>query len=86
MPFLSYLSFCSEGGEWSDSSKFALCTIAIQLTYPIGLMMMAGIAYLIRDWRILQLVLFCPLVLVVGIFYWSVASRTTFNTYTYFSL
>ncbi|XP_062235044.1 solute carrier family 22 member 13-like [Platichthys flesus] len=58
------------GGEWSDSSKFALCTIICHSTFPLGLMMMSGIAYLIRDWRILQLVLFCPLVLVLGIFYW----------------
>ncbi|CAB1422556.1 unnamed protein product [Pleuronectes platessa] len=61
------LQFC---GEWSDSSKFALCTVINQSTVPLGLMMMSGIAYLIRDWRILQLVLFCPLVLVLGIFYW----------------
>ncbi|CAB1440295.1 unnamed protein product [Pleuronectes platessa] len=58
------------GGEWSDSSKFALCTIAAHSTFPLGLMIMSGIAYLIRDWRILQLVLFCPLVLVLGLFYW----------------
>ncbi|XP_034001883.1 solute carrier family 22 member 13-like [Trematomus bernacchii] len=58
------------GGEWSDSSKFALCTIICHSSYSLGLMMLSGIAYLIRDWRILQLVLFCPLVLVLGIFYW----------------
>ena len=80
MPFLSHLSFCSEGGEWSDSSKFALCTVAAHSTFPLGLMIMSGIAYLIRDWRILQLVLFCPLVLVLGLFYWSVASHATFIT------
>ncbi|XP_047193884.1 solute carrier family 22 member 13-like [Hippoglossus stenolepis] len=58
------------GGEWSDSSKFALCTIICHTSFPLGLMMMSGVAYLIRNWRILQLVLFCPLVLVLGIFYW----------------
>ncbi|KAI9521974.1 hypothetical protein NQZ68_040884 [Dissostichus eleginoides] len=58
------------GGEWSDSSKFALCTIICHSSFPLGLMMLSGIAYLIRDWRILQLVLFSPLVLVLGIFYW----------------
>ncbi|KAM8881613.1 solute carrier family 22 member 13-like [Synchiropus picturatus] len=58
------------GGEWSESSKFALCTTISHSFYPLGLMMMAGIAYLIRDWRILHLVLFSPLVLVLGIFYW----------------
>ncbi|CAB1440294.1 unnamed protein product [Pleuronectes platessa] len=63
-------AFVIEGGEWSDSSKFALCTVVAQSTFPLGLMIMSGIAYLIRDWRILQLVLFWPLVLVLGLFYW----------------
>uniref|UniRef100_A0A4W6D8S3 Solute carrier family 22 member 13b n=2 Tax=Lates TaxID=8186 RepID=A0A4W6D8S3_LATCA len=58
------------GGEWSDSSKFALCTIICHSFFPLGLMILSGIAYLIRNWRILQLVLFSPLVLVLGIFYW----------------
>ncbi|KAK5849633.1 hypothetical protein PBY51_013953 [Eleginops maclovinus] len=58
------------GGEWSDSSKFAFCTIMCHSTFPLGLMMLSGIAYLIRDWRVLQLVLFSPLVVVLGIFYW----------------
>lgn len=58
------------GGEWSESSKFALCTTICHLFYPLGLIVMSGIAYLIRNWRILQLVLFCPLVLLLGIFYW----------------
>ncbi|XP_033495057.2 solute carrier family 22 member 13-like [Epinephelus lanceolatus] len=58
------------GGEWSDSSKFAFCTIICHSTYPLGLMLLSGMAYLIRNWRILQLVLYCPLLLVLGIFYW----------------
>ncbi|XP_005912373.1 solute carrier family 22 member 13b [Haplochromis burtoni] len=58
------------GGEWSDSSRFALCTIICHSTFPLGLMLMSGAAYFIRNWRILQLVLFCPLILVLGIFYW----------------
>ncbi|XP_026147970.1 solute carrier family 22 member 13b isoform X4 [Mastacembelus armatus] len=58
------------GGEWSDSSKFALCTIISHSFFPLGLMMISGIAYWIRNWRLLQLVLFSPLVLVLGIFYW----------------
>ncbi|KAG7224926.1 hypothetical protein INR49_014842 [Caranx melampygus] len=58
------------GGEWSDSSKFALCTIICHSFFPLGLMMVSGIAFLVRNWRVLQLVLFSPLVLVVGILYW----------------
>ncbi|XP_053198584.1 solute carrier family 22 member 13b isoform X1 [Scomber japonicus] len=58
------------GGEWSDSSKFALCTIICHSFYPLGLMILSGAAYFIRNWRVLQWVLFSPLVLVLGIFYW----------------
>ncbi|KAL6097782.1 slc22a13 [Pungitius sinensis] len=58
------------GGEWSASSKFALCTIICHSTFPLGLMLLSGLAYLIPNWRILQLVLFSPLVVVLGIFYW----------------
>ncbi|KAM4544123.1 solute carrier family 22 member 13-like [Fundulus diaphanus] len=58
------------GGEWSDSSKFALCTIICHTFFPLGLMILSGAAFLIRNWRILQLVLFSPLILVLGIFYW----------------
>ncbi|KAF7669412.1 hypothetical protein LDENG_00203380 [Lucifuga dentata] len=58
------------GGEWSDSSKFAFCTIICHSCFPIGLMMLSGIAYCIRNWRILQLVLFSPLLLVLGMYYW----------------
>ncbi|XP_013857624.1 solute carrier family 22 member 13 [Austrofundulus limnaeus] len=58
------------GGEWSDSSKFALCTIVSHSFFPLGLMMLSGIAYLIRNWRVLQLVLFSPVIIVLGIFYW----------------
>ncbi|XP_071341208.1 solute carrier family 22 member 13-like isoform X2 [Trachinotus anak] len=58
------------GGEWSDSSKFALCTIICHSFFPLGLMLLSGVAYLVRNWRILQFVLFSPLVLVLGIFYW----------------
>ncbi|MED6265593.1 hypothetical protein CHARACLAT_027021 [Characodon lateralis] len=58
------------GGEWSDSSKFALCTIICHAFFPLGLMILSGIAFLIRNWRILQMVLFSPLIIVLGIFYW----------------
>ncbi|KAF6716701.1 Solute carrier family 22 member 13 [Oryzias melastigma] len=58
------------GGEWSDSSKFALCTIICHSFTPVGLIILSGLAYLIHNWRILQIVLFSPLVLVLPIFYW----------------
>ncbi|XP_042369470.1 solute carrier family 22 member 13-like, partial [Plectropomus leopardus] len=56
--------------EWTISSKAALSTIAVVILFPVGLMLLSGIAYLIRNWRILHLVLFSPLLLVLGILYW----------------
>ncbi|XP_058482958.1 solute carrier family 22 member 13-like [Solea solea] len=58
------------GGEWTESSKFAWCTTICHSSFAVGLMIMSGIAYLVRNWRILQLVLFSPLIIVLGIFYW----------------
>nr|CBN81997.1 Solute carrier family 22 member 13 [Dicentrarchus labrax] len=58
------------GMEWTDPSKTALCTEAIIMFFSVGLMLLSGIAYLIHNWRILQLVLLCPLVLVLGFLYW----------------
>lgn len=77
----SHLSYCFKGGEWSESSKFALCTIVCHSFFPLGLMLVSGIAYFIKNWRILQMVLFSPLVLVLGIFYWSAASLATLDIY-----
>ncbi|XP_042372689.1 solute carrier family 22 member 13-like, partial [Plectropomus leopardus] len=58
------------GVEWTDPSKAALCTNVIIMFYPVGLMLLSGIAFLIHNWRILQLVLFSPLLLVLGILFW----------------
>lgn len=46
----------------------------ILLSYPVGLMLLPGIAYFISNWRILQLVYFSPLILLVGMYYWLVSS------------
>ncbi|XP_029955598.1 solute carrier family 22 member 13-like [Salarias fasciatus] len=58
------------GGEWSDSSKFAFCTTICQTSFTFGLMLLAGLAYLIPNWRILQLVMFSPLLPVLVLYYW----------------
>ncbi|XP_077410080.1 solute carrier family 22 member 13b isoform X2 [Vanacampus margaritifer] len=58
------------GGEWCDSSKFAFCTIISHSFYPVGLMLLSGLAYFIRNWRILQLALYSPLLIVLAAFYW----------------
>lgn len=78
------MSFWSTGGEWTDSARFALCTILCHMTFPVGLMIMSGVAYLIQDWRILQLVLFCPLVVLLAVLYWSVSSQTSQSKMQYF--
>uniref|UniRef100_A0A667Z6K3 Solute carrier family 22 member 13b n=1 Tax=Myripristis murdjan TaxID=586833 RepID=A0A667Z6K3_9TELE len=58
------------GAEWTDSSRVAFCTIVVHSFFPVGLMVLSAVAYLIRDWRILQLVLFSPLLLVLVIYCW----------------
>ncbi|XP_075309214.1 solute carrier family 22 member 13-like [Odontesthes bonariensis] len=55
--------------EWTDPSKSALCTISIIGFFAIGQMLLSGIAFLIKDWRIQQLVLFSPLVIVLVTMY-----------------
>lgn len=69
---------CHTGVEWTGPSKNALCTWMIVTLFSVGLMLLSGIAYLILNWRILQLVLFSPVVLVVGFHYWSVVYLTIF--------
>ncbi|XP_032408114.1 solute carrier family 22 member 13-like [Xiphophorus hellerii] len=64
------MNTCVMAVEWTDVSKSALCTTSIISFCSIGQMLLSGIAYLTRNWRILQLVLFSPLVIILLIFYW----------------
>ncbi|XP_070784409.1 solute carrier family 22 member 13-like [Enoplosus armatus] len=64
------MNTCVMGLEWTDPSKTALCTEVIIMFFSVGLMLLSGVAYFIRNWRNLQLVLFSPLVIVLGIHYW----------------
>ncbi|KAM9337189.1 solute carrier family 22 member 13-like [Symphorus nematophorus] len=56
--------------EWTGPSKSAFSTTVVTVFFPVGLMLLSGIAYGIRNWRILQLVLFSPALLVLGVLYW----------------
>ncbi|XP_061778472.1 solute carrier family 22 member 13b [Nerophis ophidion] len=58
------------GGEWCESSKFATCTIVSHSFTAVGLMLLSGLAYLIPHWRVLQLVLYSPLLLLLILLYW----------------
>ena len=61
-----------EGAEWTGTSKRAFVTISAQIFFGVGLLVMSGVAYFIRDWRILHLVFSSPLLLVILAVYWSV--------------
>lgn len=57
--------------EWTDQSKSAFITITIIIFFSFGLMILSGVAYLIPEWRVMQLVLLSPMVLLVAFLYWS---------------
>ncbi|XP_036409921.1 solute carrier family 22 member 13-like [Megalops cyprinoides] len=57
------------GTEWCGTSKRSFFTIFSHGFFAVGLMLLSGIAYGVRDWRTLQLVLSAP-VLALGIYYW----------------
>uniref|UniRef100_A0A3B3Y2F6 Major facilitator superfamily (MFS) profile domain-containing protein n=1 Tax=Poecilia mexicana TaxID=48701 RepID=A0A3B3Y2F6_9TELE len=59
------MNTCVMGRSWTDVSKSALCTTTIIAFFSIGQMLLSGVAYLIRNWRILQLVLFSPLIVIL---------------------
>ncbi|XP_056155686.1 solute carrier family 22 member 13-like [Lampris incognitus] len=58
------------GTEWTGNSKRALFTVVPHTFYSVGLMVLSGIAYGIRNWRIMHLVLFSPIILSLCLFYW----------------
>lgn len=57
------------GVEWTGPSYAARFTTITITFFGVGLTLLSGIAYLIRDWRILQLVLFSPLLVLFAVYY-----------------
>ncbi|XP_043922210.1 solute carrier family 22 member 13-like [Protopterus annectens] len=51
--------------EWSGITQRALATIIIRSCFAIGQMILAGVAYAIRNWRMLQLAVSLPMVIFV---------------------
>lgn len=62
------------GLEWNVPSKSAFSTTSILLFYELGLILLPCLAYLVGNWRKLQVVLFSPLVVIWGLFFWSAAA------------
>ncbi|CAL8294819.1 unnamed protein product [Lota lota] len=58
------------GVEWTCISKRGFISISALAFFSVGLMLMSGVAYFVRDWRILHLVFSSPLVLVLLAVYW----------------
>ncbi|XP_067887534.1 solute carrier family 22 member 13b isoform X1 [Heterodontus francisci] len=51
------------GTEWSGISQRSFATVLSQCAFSTGQMVLAGLAYEIRNWRMLQLIISCPLVI-----------------------
>uniref|UniRef100_H3C433 Solute carrier family 22 member 13b n=1 Tax=Tetraodon nigroviridis TaxID=99883 RepID=H3C433_TETNG len=60
---------CVLAVEWTDPSKAALCTTIIILASSLSLIVLPGIAYLLPNWRIMQLVIISPVLLIFGLYY-----------------
>ncbi|XP_029698726.1 solute carrier family 22 member 13-like [Takifugu rubripes] len=56
--------------EWTNASKVALSTTLLILSGNLALIVIPGIAYLLPNWRIMQLVIISPALLLVGLYYW----------------
>ncbi|KAJ8279547.1 hypothetical protein COCON_G00066130 [Conger conger] len=57
------------GTEWCGTSKRSFCAIVSHCFFAVGQILLSGIAYGVRQWRTLQLVLSAP-VLAFATYYW----------------
>ncbi|CAL8399272.1 unnamed protein product [Arctogadus glacialis] len=58
------------GVEWTCTSKRGFVSISSLSFFSVGLIMMSGVAYFVRDWRNLHLVFSSPLILLLLAGYW----------------
>lgn len=65
----SVLFTSNAGTEWTGSKQRMLAGIITDYFFGFGYIMLAGVAYLIRDWRKLQLAISAPCFLFV-IYIW----------------
>ena len=54
---------CCPGLEMVGDSKRTLAGSVYQMFWPAGVLILTGVAYLLRDWSHLQLAMACPTVL-----------------------
>lgn len=59
-----------KGTEWTCTKKRMLAGIITDYAFGLGYMLLAGIAYLIRDWRKLQLAISAPGFLLIFYIWW----------------
>lgn len=64
-----------KGTEWTCTKKRMLAGIITDYAFGLGYMLLAGIAYLIRDWRKLQLAISAPGFLLIFYIWWEKFSR-----------
>lgn len=64
------------GTEWTGSKQRMLAGIITDYFFGFGYILLAGVAYLIRDWRKLQLAISAPSFLFI-VYIWWVSSSVT---------
>ncbi|XP_029698699.1 solute carrier family 22 member 13-like isoform X1 [Takifugu rubripes] len=61
---------CGLAVEWTNPSKAAFSTTVIMFFGCFTMVVLPGIAYLLHNWRIMQLVIVSPVLLLLGFSYW----------------
>lgn len=70
LPCFFFSFFPPKGTEWTCTKRRMLAGIITDYAFGLGYMLLAGIAYLIRDWRKLQLAISAPGFLLIFYIWW----------------